>query len=65
MPASLPAFPGYQIDAAYIPAAEVGGDLYQVIAKTDGSFLVVVGDVSGKGLNAAMSGAVAIGALRT
>jgi sigma-B regulation protein RsbU (phosphoserine phosphatase) len=65
VPASLPAFPGYQIDAAYIPAAEVGGDLYQVIAKTDGSFLVVVGDVSGKGLKAAMSGAVAIGALRT
>ena len=64
VPPTFPAFPGYQIDAAYLPAAEVGGDLYQVIPKNDGSFLVAVGDVSGKGLKAAMSGAVAIGALR-
>jgi sigma-B regulation protein RsbU (phosphoserine phosphatase) len=65
VPASLPAFPGFQIEAAYLPAQEVGGDFYQVIAQQDGFALIVVGDVSGKGLKAAMTGALAIGALRT
>jgi len=65
VPASLPALPGFQIEAAYLPAQEVGGDFYQVIAQQDGYALIVVGDVSGKGLKAAMTGALAIGALRT
>jgi serine phosphatase RsbU (regulator of sigma subunit) len=65
VPSTLPSVPRYRIDAAYFPAAEVGGDLYQVLAKADNSFLVVIGDVSGKGLKAAMTGAVAIGGLRT
>jgi sigma-B regulation protein RsbU (phosphoserine phosphatase) len=65
VPASLPALPGFQIEAAYLPAQEVGGDFYQVIAQQDGFALIVVGDVSGKGLKAAMTGALAIGALRT
>jgi serine phosphatase RsbU (regulator of sigma subunit) len=53
------------IEAAYLPAQEVGGDFYQVFPQTDGSIVVVVGDVSGKGLKAAMTSALAIGALRT
>jgi phosphoserine phosphatase RsbU/P len=65
VPASLPEFPGFQLEAAYLPAQEVGGDFYQVLCQADGSALVVVGDVSGKGLKAAMTGALAIGALRT
>jgi len=65
VPASLPELPGLHLEAAYLPAQEVGGDFYQVLAQTDGSALVVVGDVSGKGLKAAMTGALAIGALRT
>jgi len=65
VPASLPALAGYELDAAYLPAQEVGGDFYQVLSRPDGSALVVVGDVSGKGLKAAMTGALAIGALRT
>ena len=65
VPASLPMLPGFQIEAAYLPAQEVGGDFYQVIAQQDGYALIVVGDVSGKGLKAAMTGALAIGALRT
>jgi len=63
--ASLPELPGLHLEAAYLPAQEVGGDFYQVLAQRDGSALVVVGDVSGKGLKAAMTGALAIGALRT
>jgi hypothetical protein len=65
VPASLPTLAGLHLEAAYLPAQEVGGDFYQVIQQSDGSTLVVVGDVSGKGLKAAMTGALAIGALRT
>jgi sigma-B regulation protein RsbU (phosphoserine phosphatase) len=55
--------PGFHIDAAYLPAQEVGGDFYQLLPADDGSLLVVVGDVSGKGLDAAMVVAAAVGAL--
>ncbi|HTV15024.1 MAG TPA: SpoIIE family protein phosphatase [Acidobacteriaceae bacterium] len=65
VPASLPQVPGYAIEAAYLPAAEVGGDFYQILGQRDGSTLIVVGDVSGKGLKAAMTGTLALGALRT
>jgi sigma-B regulation protein RsbU (phosphoserine phosphatase) len=65
VPAVLPHVPGYTIETAYLPAQEVGGDFYQVLAQPDGATLVVVGDVSGKGLRAAMTGALAIGAIRT
>jgi serine phosphatase RsbU (regulator of sigma subunit) len=65
VPASLPELTGFHIETAYLPAQEVGGDFYQVLEQTDGYALIVVGDVSGKGLKAAMTGALAIGALRT
>lgn len=65
VPASLPELPGFHIETAYLPALEVGGDFYQVLEQADGHALIVVGDVSGKGLKAAMTGALAIGALRT
>jgi len=55
--------PGFHIDAAYLPAKEVGGDFYQLLPGGDGSLLVVVGDVSGKGLDAAMVVAATVGAL--
>jgi len=64
VPAILPAVAGYQIETAYLPAQEVGGDFYQVLTQANGLTLVVVGDVSGKGLKAAMTGTLAIGALR-
>jgi len=65
VPASLPAVAGYRIAAAFLPANEVGGDFYQVIPLASGTTLIVIGDVSGKGLKAAMTGTLAIGALRT
>jgi hypothetical protein len=65
VPPSLPEIPGFYVEAAYLPAQEVGGDFYQVLEQRDGYALIVVGDVSGKGLKAAMTGALAIGALRT
>ncbi|HBY63693.1 MAG TPA: hypothetical protein DEH78_28040, partial [Solibacterales bacterium] len=52
------------VESVYVPAAEVGGDFYQVLDRDDGTCVVVVGDVSGKGLKAAMLVSVAIGILR-
>lgn len=52
------------IDAAYRPAAEVGGDFWQALPSATGGHVVVVGDVSGKGLKAAMVVSVMTGALR-
>lgn len=64
IPAVLPSQPYYAIEAAYFPAREVGGDFYQLLPQSDGSILVVIGDVSGKGLKAAMTVAFAVGALQ-
>ena len=65
VPARLPNVPGYALEAAYFPAQEVGGDFYQILEQSDGARLLVVGDVSGKGLKAAMTGTLVLGALRT
>jgi len=65
VPAALPPIDRFQIEAAYLPAQEVGGDFYQVLPRKDGSTLIVIGDVSGKGLKAAMTGTLALGALQT
>ncbi len=48
----------------YLPATEVGGDFFQVVDRDDSTRIVVVGDVSGKGLRAAMLVSVAVGILR-
>lgn len=55
--------PGFEVDAVCIPASEVGGDFYQTLPGDDGSLLVVAGDVSGKGLPAALLVAALTGAL--
>jgi len=65
VPKSIPSLTGCHIEAAYLPAEEVGGDFYQIVSRSDGSVVLAVGDVSGKGLKAAMTGMLAIGALRT
>ncbi len=54
---------GFVIDAVYRPAQEVGGDFYRTEPLEDGSLLVVVGDVSGKGLDAALLVAAVLGGL--
>ncbi len=64
VPLSLPAIAGFSVRAAYVPAAEVGGDFYQILPQKDGSWILVIGDVSGKGIQAAMKGTLALGALR-
>ena len=54
LPKDLPDLPGWQIEAYYRPAREVGGDFYDVIALPDGQVGVVVGDVTDKGVPAAL-----------
>ncbi|OJF15287.1 SpoIIE family protein phosphatase [Couchioplanes caeruleus] len=53
LPPALPHVPGVGFAAEYVPTgSEVGGDFYDVVP-TDGGWIVVVGDVSGKGVQAA------------
>jgi hypothetical protein len=56
--------PWAEVKVAYLPAKEVGGDFYYCRQTPKGQ-LIVVGDVSGKGLRAAMLASVALGALRS
>ncbi|MHB1936630.1 MAG: PP2C family protein-serine/threonine phosphatase [Acidobacteriaceae bacterium] len=66
IPEELPQIPGLTIESEYRPAREVGGDFFQIIPHaTDGSVLIVVGDVTGKGLQAGMLVALIVGAIRT
>jgi sigma-B regulation protein RsbU (phosphoserine phosphatase) len=64
IPATAPNTPGFQVESIYLPAGEVGGDFFQILPGDDGSLLIVVGDVSGKGLQAAMTVSTIVGALR-
>ena len=65
IPAELPQVPGLTIESEYRPAREVGGDFFQIIPHAaDGSVLIVVGDVTGKGLQAGMLVALIVGAIR-
>jgi hypothetical protein len=65
IPEKLPTLPGFSISSAYLPALEVGGDFFQIIPLGAGSTLIVLGDVSGKGLRAAMAVSLIVGAVRT
>ena len=56
--------PGFEVDSVYNPANEVGGDFFHVESTPDGGLLVVIGDVAGKGLKAAMNVSMLMGALR-
>jgi phosphoserine phosphatase RsbU/P len=56
---------GLEVDAVIEPAREVGGDLYEVLRVSDRRVVVALGDVSGKGIPAALFMAVAMTVLRT
>jgi len=64
VPETLPALPGFAVTSAYRPAKEVGGDFFQIIPVEGGSTLIILGDVSGKGLKAAMAVSLIVGAAR-
>ena len=66
IPEKLPPTPGLSIHSVYQPSREVGGDFFQVLPDPrDGSTLIVIGDVAGKGLKAGMLAALIVGSIRT
>jgi serine phosphatase RsbU (regulator of sigma subunit)/PAS domain-containing protein len=68
LPARLPDIPGASVAVRYRAAGElneVGGDFYDVFARRDGGWALVIGDVSGKGAEAAAVTALARHTLRT
>lgn len=54
LPAELPELGGWHVSAFYRPARTVGGDFYDVIQLADGRVMVVTGDVTDKGIPAAL-----------
>jgi phosphoserine phosphatase RsbU/P len=65
VPEAIEAVPGFTIETAYLPAQQVGGDFFQILPTANGGLLLVLGDVAGKGLPAAMLVSVLVGAIRT
>lgn len=65
VPEALPSVPGFNLTSAYKPAREVGGDFFQILPTSDGGALIVIGDVSGKGMPAAMTVSLLVGTIRT
>lgn len=65
IPAELPEVTGITIESEYRPAREVGGDFFQILPlDIPGTVLIVVGDVTGKGMQAGMLVALIVGAIR-
>jgi hypothetical protein len=52
----LPSLEGYAVTSAYRRAQQGGGDFFQLIKQEGGSALLILGDVSGKGLPAGLKG---------
>src|SRR5215204_767454 len=65
LPKSLPELEGHQIAVYYQPAREVGGDFYDFLDLPDGRLGLIVGDVSGKGVPAAIVMAITRTLLRS
>jgi sigma-B regulation protein RsbU (phosphoserine phosphatase) len=54
VPLEIPQLPGYEIDAAWRPLRSVGGDYFDVLKLNENSLAVCIGDVTGKGVPAAL-----------
>jgi hypothetical protein len=65
IPEAIPRVPGFAIESVYKPAGEVGGDFFQILETANGGVLAVIGDVSGKGMPAAMTVSLLVGTVRT
>ena len=69
IPEEIPTIPGFNIQSVYKPFGEVGGDFFQVLPVSSdsgaGAVLVIIGDVSGKGMPAAMTVSLLVGTVRT
>jgi serine phosphatase RsbU (regulator of sigma subunit)/pSer/pThr/pTyr-binding forkhead associated (FHA) protein len=54
LPHKPPSIPGYDFYSYYSPARMIGGDYYDFIPLSDGRWAIVLGDVAGKGVPAAL-----------
>lgn len=62
IPEKMLVAPGVTVSSAFLPASEVGGDFYLCRALSNGAQRVLLGDVSGKGVAAALTSALLLGA---
>jgi len=65
LPDDAESFPGYSVDSVYRPALQLGGDFFQILPAVNNGFMLVLGDVAGKGLAAAMHVSMLVGVIRT
>jgi hypothetical protein len=65
IPDEVPTIPGFAVETVYRPASQVGGDFFQITPLKAGGALIVIGDVSGKGMPAAMTVSLLVGTVRT
>ncbi|HEY1894914.1 MAG TPA: SpoIIE family protein phosphatase [Terracidiphilus sp.] len=65
IPEEIPAIPGLALECIYKPAGQVGGDFFQILPIANHGALIVIGDVSGKGMPAAMAVSLLVGTVRT
>jgi len=65
IPEEILTVPGFVLQSVYKPAGQVGGDFFQILPVKGGGVLVVIGDVSGKGMPAAMTVSLLVGTVRT
>lgn len=68
IPEEIPAISGFRIQSVYKPYGEVGGDFFQILPFRNASgsgVIAIIGDVSGKGLPAAMTVSLLVGTIRT
>jgi hypothetical protein len=54
LPEELPSLPGWRVAAHYRPAHAIGGDFYDFLELPDGQLAIVAGDVTDKGIPAAL-----------
>ena len=64
LPETGESFPGYAVESVYLPAQQVGGDFFQILPIGSRGLLIVLGDVAGKGLPAAMLVSMLVGSIR-
>jgi sigma-B regulation protein RsbU (phosphoserine phosphatase) len=65
LPQDIDTVPGVEVGALLLPAREVGGDFYDLIRLDEKRFIVVIGDVSSKGVPASLVMSAAAGMIRT
>lgn len=65
IPDEIPDLLGFTFEGVYKPAGQVGGDFFQILPMPEGGVLLAIGDVSGKGMPAAMTVSLLVGTLRT